>query len=324
VKRSTIALAVVLLAFGGSCRAEAQGVDGLRIVVRGTNVRADGGDRGDGAGFIDPELIGKTSSLAFWRLEGPCGIGTGAKPPGAFGEASDGTLKKVHSAWAVLVTPTGRIGEAVTFRLEWMRIWDNGKPSMVRGDVEPTLRPGQSMPLDVMSQMREASGSPNPCVAMSLSVAVEYWPQPDQDRRLVAVDLWLMERLANGKERSQQLSLRGQYNQPIPFYFDTVTESTKALDLFGDLRVLAGGQTNEIKLTTRSRVVSLETVPRPPRLPEWVRWPLDQNGATTATLKVAPGEVVALSLPPVGNGTTDAAAFAARALSFRIRVRQIR
>ena len=180
------------------------------------------------------------------------------------------------------------------------------------------------MPLDVMSQMPEASGPPNPCVAMSLSVGVEYWPQPDSDRRLLAVDLWLMERLPDGKERSQPLSLRGQYNQPIPFFFDTVTESTRALDLFGDLRVSAGGQTHEIKITTRSRVVSLEPAPRPPRLPAWVRWPLDQNGATTATLQVAPGEVVALSLPPVGNGTTDAAAFAARALSFRIRVRQIR
>jgi hypothetical protein len=38
-----------------------------------------------------------------------------------------------------------------------------------------------------------------------------------------------------------------------------------------------------------------------------------------------PGEVVSVPLPPVGNlETDDNAAFAARALSFRIRVRQIR
>jgi hypothetical protein len=43
-----------------------------------------------------------------------------------------------------------------------------------------------------------------------------------------------------------------------------------------------------------------------------------------ATLQVGPGEVVSVPLAPVGRGGADAEAFAARALSFRIRVRQIR
>ena len=47
-------------------------------------------------------------------------------------------------------------------------------------------------------------------------------------------------------------------------------------------------------------------------------------GLTTATLQLAPEEVVAVPLPPVGNEKTDATAFAARALSFRMRVRPIR
>ena len=56
---------------------------------------------------------------------------------------------------------------------------------------------------------------------------------------MIAVDLWLVERLPDGTERSQPLSLRGLYNQPIPFYFDTLTEGTKTLDVFGDLANLA-------------------------------------------------------------------------------------
>jgi hypothetical protein len=247
------------------------------------------------------------------------------KPLGDVGEASDGAMKKVYSAWTVQVTPTGRVDEAVTFRLQWMRSRDNGKPSTVSGEVELTLRPGQSLPLDVMYQSPDASGPPIPCVALSLSVAVEHWPRPDQDRRLVAVDLWLMERLPDGKERSQPLSLRGLYNEPIAFYFDTVTESTKALDIFGELQVSPGGQTTAVKITTRNRVVDLKPALPPPGYPVGWPWPPGYYvGSTTATLQLAPEEVVAVPLPPVGNEKTDATAFAARALSFRMRVRPIR
>ncbi len=322
MKLRLIALAVVLLQLAGSWRADAQGIDGLRIVIRGANVRADGGDRRNAASFIDADSIGKTTTIAFSRLEGPCGMGVSSEPLGDLGEASDGTMKKVYSAWTVQVTPTGLVGEAVTFRLQWVRSRDNGKPSTVSGNVQLTLRPGQSLPLDVMPQSPDASGPPEPCVALSLSAAVEHWPRPDQDRRLVAVDLWLVERLPDGKERSQPLSLRGLYNQPIAFYFDTLTESTKTVDVFGDLQVSPGA--TEIKITTRSRVIDLKPGPPPPRYPTGMPWPPPYVGSTTATLQLAPDEVVSVPLPPVGRGGTAAAAFAARALSFRIRVRQIR
>jgi hypothetical protein len=324
MKPWVIALIVVLLQCAGTGRVDAQDVDGLRIVIRGTNVRADGGDRRNAASFIDPDPIGRTATMAFSRLEGPCGMFVSSEPLGDRGEASDGTMKKVYSAWTVQVTPAGLVGEAVTFRLQWVRSRDNGKPSTVSGNVRLTLRPGQSLPLDVMSQSPDASGPPEPCVALSLSAAVEHWPRPDQDRRLLAVDLWLVERLPDGKERSQPLSLRGLYNQPIAFYFDTLTESTKTLDVFGDLQISPGERTTDIRITTRSRVVDLKPGPPPPRYPTGMPWPPPYAGSTTATLQLVPGEVVSVPLPPVGRGGADAAAFAARALSFRIRVRQIR
>ena len=251
------------------------------------------------------------------------------KPLGDLGQASDGTMKKVDSAWTVQVTPTGRAGEAVTFRLQWVRSRDNGKPSTVSDDMELTLLPGQSLSLDTMPQLAEVAGSPSSCVVKSLwlRVGVEREPEPDQDRRLVAVDLWLVERLPDEKERSQPLSLRGLYNQPIPFYFDTLTANSKTLDVFGDLQISSRGQTTEIKITTRSRVINLKPVPPPPRYPAGRRWPPAYYvGSTTATLQLASDEVVSVPLPPVGNVsvTADAAAFAERALSFRIRVRQIR
>ena len=96
----------------------------------------------------------------------------GPKPLGDLGEASDGTMKKVYSAWTVQVTPTGRVGEAVTFRLQWMRIRDNGKPSTVGDDMELTLRPGQSLSLDSCLSRPSASAPSSECVVKSLSLSV--------------------------------------------------------------------------------------------------------------------------------------------------------
>jgi hypothetical protein len=318
----------MLLPCAGAWRAEAQGVDGLRIVVRASIGRPDGGNGSGTASLINPDPIGKTATIIFSRLAGQCGTGVSHEPLGDLGVASDGTMKKVHSAWTVQVTPTGRVGEAVTFRLQWVRSRDNGKPSTVSDDAQLTLLPGQMLSLDVMPQSVEPPEPPSSCVAKSLwlRVGVEREPQPGQDRRLVAVDLWLLERLPDGTERSQPLSLRGLYNQPIPFYFDTLTESTKTLDVFGDLQISPGARTTEIKITTRSRVINLKPVPPPPGYPVGLPWPPGYYvGSTTATLQLAPDEVVSVPLPPVGNTRTDdAAVFAARALSFRIRVRQIR
>jgi hypothetical protein len=322
MKPSVIALIIVLLQCAGSVRADAQNVAGLRIVVRVAVSRADGGDRRSTGGSVDPAALGKTTTWAFSKLAGQCGTHVGPRPLGDVGEAHDGSMKKVASAWTVQVTPTGRVGEAVTFRLQWARTRDNGKPSTVGDDVQLTLAPGQSLSLDLMPQSPDAPTDRDACKAMYLSVGVEHYPEPDHDRRLVAADLWLVERLPDGTERSQPLSLRGLYNQPIPFYFDTLTEGTKALDVFGDLQISPGEKTAEIKLTTRSRLVPLG--PAPPGHPPGLPWPPRYVELKTATLRLVAGEVVSLVLPSVGDGTADAAAFAARALSFRIRVRQIR
>jgi hypothetical protein len=219
-----------------------------------------------------------------------------------------------------------RSGEAVTFRVQWSRIRDNGKPSTVADELQLTLRSEQRMSLDLMPQAAETSEPPAGCVVKSLSldVGVIHYPEPHQDRRLVAVDLWLVERLPDGKGRSQPLSLRGLYHDKIPFYFDTVTEGDKTLDVFGDLQISPGA---EITMTTRSRVndpARAALIPRPAGSPAGELWPPFSSGSTTATLRVAPDEVVSVALPPVGLRGAYAAAFAARALSFRIRVRSIR
>ena len=322
MKPYAIALIAVLVQGAGLSTASAQDATGLRIVVQVRVGRQDGGDRRSTGGFIDPAATGKTVAHAFSRLTGQCGTGVGPAPVRELHVASDGSMKRVESAWTVRTTPIRLSGEAATFRIQWARSRDNGKPSTVGDDIELTLRPGQALALDLMPQSDEASGA---CLSLSLGVGVVYWPEPDQDRRLLAVDLWLVERLPDGRERSQPLSLRGLYNQPIPFHFETLSAGTKTLDLFGELQISPGTNTLGLKFTTRSRVIDTEPPPRPTGYPAGAPWPPPfYVGSTNAPLTVAPGEVVSVPLPPVGRGGADAEAFAARALSFRIRVRQIR
>ena len=322
MKASAVGLAAVLLLGGGLSEASAQDASGLRILVQAKLGRQDGGDRLGGGNRIDPADIGKTATLSLSRLTGQCGMFVSTQPLGDLGEAHDGSMKRVHSAWTVLTTPIRQAGEAVTVRVQWTRSRDNGRPSAVGGDSQLTLRPGQWLALDVMPQSDEAAAA---CLSMSLAVGVVHWPEPDRDRRLLAVDLWLVERLPDGKERSQPLALRGLYNQAIPFNFETLSAGTKTLDVFGDLQI-SPGDAMGITITTRSRVIDSipPPQPRPRGYPEGEPWPPLYVGSTNATLNVAPGEVVSVPLPPVGRGGADAEAFAARALSFRIRVRQIR
>lgn len=322
MKPGVIALIAVLSQAAGLSAVSAQDASGLRIVVQVRVGRQDGGDRRSTGGFIDPAAIGKTVAHAFTRLTGQCGTGVGPAPLRDLGVASDGSMKKVESAWTVQTTPVRLAGEAATFRIQWTRNRDNGKPSTAGDDRELTLRPGQAFTLDLMPQSDQASGA---CVSLTLSVGVVHWPEPDEDRRLLAVDLWLVERLPDGKERSQPLALRGLYNQPIPFHFDTLRGSTKTLDVFGDLQISPGTDTTAIKFTTRSRVIDIEPPPRPSGFPAGVPWPPLYVGSTTATtVEIAPGEVVSVPFPPVGRRGADDDAFPSRALSFRIRVRQIR
>ena len=134
------------------------------------------------------------------------------------------------------------------------------------------------------------------------------YPDPDYDRRLLALDLWLVEKLQDGTERSQPLSLRGLYHRPIPFYFDSITQGAMALDIFGEVTA-SSDRTSDVKIMTRNRVFDPNRAPGRP-------FPRE----TSSTLRIAPDEVVSVQLPQV----SDLSAFASRALSLRIRVRRLR
>ena len=176
-----------------------------------------------------------------WRSTGPVTIG---KPTAStFSLGDNCTAWSVSSrvgdvrddattAWNIETTAIRVVRDAITFRLRWVRYaalrqqfdqipLDSSKAfRMPNEDLELTLRPGESSVLDTVRvppglktvEGRTCRGS------ASIRVSVDHYPSEDDDRRLVAADLWLVERLSNGTEaRRSEVSVRGLPNRPFRF-----------------------------------------------------------------------------------------------------------
>ena len=294
--KTLITSAVITLVFAGAARAQTDGVERFAITVHAATVSSPGGEERRVGGGANPNEPGKTARHGFSVRPDRCAFSVSRVVE------SDADL-----GWAVEITPVRVVNDAVTFRLAWARTRDEGKAStQPRSDTELTLRPGESIPLDFA---HHSCPSQPQRLGASLRVAVERYPDPDYDRRLIALDLWLVEKLENGTERSQPLSLRGLYHRPIPFYFDSITAGALVLDIFGEVTVASGERTSDVKIMTRSRIFD-------PNQPPGRPFPRE----TTATVRITPKEVVSVQLPQV----VDSPAFASRALSLRIQVRQLR
>jgi hypothetical protein len=220
------------------------------------------------------------------------------------------------TGWRVEVTPLKIVEHAVTFRLRWVRAVDKGRgsepnrwPAKPTGeDIEVTLRPGESRTIDTIpvayAGLKTVHGRPCDTMAASLRVSVDF---PDFDRRLIAADVWLVERLPSGKEQSQLQSVRGLPHRPIAFYFDGVPDGARRIDFFGKLVTDPQQETIGVELET------VKATPDPGQqgyqASRWFR----------STLHVKPDEIVEVAL-----AQPDEKAGSERIFSLRIRARQIR
>lgn len=284
--------------------AETKPADDVQLSIAGFQLDANGAERPAGVSRgTGPLTIGQ-ATVGVISVRG-CGAFTVTRPPNSFEE-------NATAGWRVEVRPLRVVTHVVTFRLRWVRALDTSNAlESTSEDVEVTLKPGESRPIDTvpiaMSGLKTFDGKPCTTKAVSLRVSADF---PPFDRRLIAADLWLVERLPNGQERSQSQALRGVPNRAIPFYFDTATDATKRLDIFGKLiaEPVQGGID-----------VSLEAIRGVPnRDPEsgyqsvlWFR----------STLHVDPDEIVEVVLPPPDNKDM---ALADRRFSIRIKSKQIR
>ncbi len=308
---SCCALTVLLVA--GVARA--QSASDLQIKLGAYSLMDDGGEKPLGIWYImTPVTVGKAEQATFsWSdtCEG-------------WAVSSDGSLRSdATTAWKVEVTPLRIVKDAVTFRLRWSRAanlkqqLDRGWPDAGRThDDELTLRPGESLPVDsvrIPAGARTVHG--RPCgSAASIRVVVDNHPGEEFERRLVAADLWLVERLANGTEaaRSKPLSIRGLPNHPFPFYFDSVVDANASPKTDAKASLMIVG-TIVARLNQGAIGLAVET-----------RSLWDDSGmwrSAKSQVDVKPDETVEIRLPKLSD---NAGPFAKRDFSIKVRTRQLR
>ncbi len=250
--KTLIASAVITVVFAAAARAQTDGVERFSIAVQGATISSPGGEELRVGGGANPNEPGRTVRHGL-SLRPDCtwAVSRAVEPNADLG-------------WAVEITPVRVVNDAVTFRLAWARTRDDGKAStQPERDMERTLHPGESITLD--SVHRPCSSQPR-TIGASLRVTAFRYPDPDYDRRLLALDLWLVEKLEDGTGRSQPLSLRGLYHRPIPFYFDSIKAGPMILDIFGEVTAAPGDRTSDVKIMTRSRIFDSKQPPGRPSL----------------------------------------------------------
>lgn len=295
-------LTVSLLLFAAAGRVHAQTLEEVHISVGGFELLAHGAEKASGVWFGTGPLIIGRPAVGVFSMWG-CGYFQATVPPNPFKEGAT-------AGWRVEVTPTRVVNHAVTFRLRWVRALDKGSgPTPISEDVEVTLRPGESRPVDSVPVVQTAAttldGRPCETKAASLRVVADF---PDFDRRLISVDVWLVERLSNGKEQSQLQSVRGLPHRPIPYYFDGMPDGTKRLDIFGKL--VAAPQQDSVEISLETIRAQAHPGQRGYQSARWFR----------STLHMQPDEIVEVALP----ADEKTAASSNRAFSIRLRAKQIR
>jgi hypothetical protein len=313
----TCGLLMVHLAAAASA-AQAQTFKDVQIRLGAYTTNNNGGEQPLGGWYsTGPVTIGSPATATFsW--------GTGCED---FAISSAGELRdNATVAWRIELTPISVAGDTVTFRMRWVgaaglrqqldRLSFDEKGARTQSvDIQLTLRPGESAPVDQVEIPPGAKTSDGrPCGSTSsIRVSVEPYPWEGDERRLVAADLWLVERLPDGTDaqRSQPLALRGLPNRPFSFYFDSIVDGKMTLDIYGNITP---------RPETGAMSVSVETR---------CRWsgPAEPGGfagpqrSVKSDVQVKPAETVEIRLPMLGDA---AGPFAKRALSIRIRARQLR
>jgi hypothetical protein len=232
------------------------------------------------------------------------------------------------TGWRVEILPIRVSDGTATFRLKWIRALDTSADMHPNSeDVELTMRPGDSRPMDAVAippdrktgrrcHVWDNHGKQVEYSAVALRVSVAHRHPDVHERRLMNVDLWLIERLPAGAERTHALTVRGLPHREIPFYFDAIRENALSLEIFGSVVARPDGDGAAVELQAMSRWGAAAFDWR-----EYRSYRDVQIRQADSRLRVKPGETVEVAL---GRLDDSAAPFAARQYSIRIRAGQLR
>lgn len=293
----------MLSALLGTGTVDTASVQDVQIFVTAYQVGASGAEKPAGVSRGTGPLSIGAPTVGVFSMFG-CGGFSLTVPPHSFRD--DATV-----GWRVEVTPLKVVDHAVTFRLRWVRALDTGQGlSQASEDVEVTLRPGESRPLDSVEVVEDGAttSKSRSCdtKAVSLRVSADF---PVLDRRLIGADVWLVEHLPNGKEQSRLQSVRGLPHRPIPFYFDSVLHDRGRLDVFGKLVVDL--EQGILGITLETAGAWADPGQTGYQSAQWFR----------STVDIKPDEIVDVALKQPDDKTGG---LGGRTFSIRIRARQIR
>lgn len=223
--------------------------------------------------------------------------------------------------WRLEATPTALAPGHADVRLRWVRGVQDGKTtSTPMSETNVRLRPGDVLTLDAGHLTTLPTTA---CRNAVVSFFVELEEVEPRRERVVATDLWLVHRDADGREVTQQLNVRGGFNETLPFYFDDLRVGKDILDVYGSIRAKSTG--------TNAVVIQFDALRRWSRGAEYPEVRGLGNGGTTFTLKA--DDVTSIVIPLVTEGLPlDGAAsqpgrdpaLLGHSLSIRLRSRQIR
>lgn len=313
----TVIAAVAFVVAAGQASAGAQTAEDVRITISAYLTRPTGAEELAGISFIAEPLTKKAGGGRFSVRK--CGALT--LEAGMDGAFQDGST----TGWRVELTPIRVADGAVTFRLRWLRALDTtGQMQPKSEDVELTMRPGESRPMDSVAipldpetgrrcPIWDNRGKQVEYSAVSLRVSVDNRLWDTSERRLMAADLWLIERTPTGGERTQSLSVRGLPHRKMPFFFDAISDNAVSLEILGHVVARPEPEVVAVELETDSRWG--------PTAFDWRKDEYAEMRRIDSQLRMKPGETVEVALPQLER---SAGPFTARKYAIRIRVRQLR
>jgi hypothetical protein len=138
--------------------------------------------------------------------------------------------------WEVIAVPKVVRDSNVVFTVTWTR--ERNHKAEASGATEVLMQPGDRVTLDVAStpEMKRVRG----CGMTSAEVALELdpvdWANHTPARAsVVSTDMWLVRRLPDGKEVTQQINVRGAVNEQVPFYFDDIKSGDLFMSVLGQV-----------------------------------------------------------------------------------------
>lgn len=314
-----MAIGVVMLHLLGAAAANAQTAEDMAISVSAHMTRASGAEDPPGM-FLSTYPLNRNAPSGGRFSVGPCGAMS------LRGQAQGPFEPGISTGWRVEMIPVRVVDGAATFRLKWARIAPAAAKEVEqqRGDLELTMRLGDSRPMDEVTippdketgrrcTVWDNEGKQVEYSSVALRVSVRNVLHEMQERRLMVADLWLIERLPGGSERTQSLTVRGVPHEGIPFYFDSIRDQALALEIFGSLVIRPESDAVRVDVETNSRWG--------PAAFDWRERNSIPVRQTDSRLRVAPGETVELALRKLDE---SAAPFSARNYAIRIQVKQLR